>query len=65
LLRIDPAHKIAGLRVNDWVSVIVFAVAIGFVVTGRMPHRPGAEGADQAAQADDSPGLTDDSPDLA
>jgi prolipoprotein diacylglyceryl transferase len=34
-LRIDPAHRIGGLRINDWTSVAVFVVAMGFVVTGR------------------------------
>jgi prolipoprotein diacylglyceryl transferase len=34
LLRVDPAHKILGLRVNDWTSVVVFVVAMAFVVTG-------------------------------
>ena len=34
LLRIDPAHKILGLRVNEWTSVVVFVVAMAFVVTG-------------------------------
>ena len=33
-LRIDYAHTIAGLRVNEWTSIIAFLVAIGFVVTG-------------------------------
>ena len=36
LLRIDPANRIAGLRVNDWVSLVVFAAAVGvLVVSGR------------------------------
>ncbi len=35
LLRVDPAHEILGLRVNDWTSVVVFVVAMAFVVTGR------------------------------
>jgi prolipoprotein diacylglyceryl transferase len=32
LLRIDPAHELAGLRLNAWVSVVVFAVSTGFFV---------------------------------
>ncbi|MBK5331620.1 MAG: hypothetical protein JJD93_06595, partial [Ilumatobacteraceae bacterium] len=32
----DFAHTIAGLRVNEWISILAFAVAIGFVVTGRV-----------------------------
>ncbi|MBK5331136.1 MAG: prolipoprotein diacylglyceryl transferase, partial [Ilumatobacteraceae bacterium] len=35
-MRIDFAHTIAGLRVNEWISILAFAVAIGFVVTGRV-----------------------------
>jgi prolipoprotein diacylglyceryl transferase len=32
LLRIDPSHHIAGLRLNAWVSVIVFALSSGYFV---------------------------------
>ncbi len=39
LLRIDSAHRIGGLRINDWVSVVVFLAAMVLVVTGR--RRPG------------------------
>jgi prolipoprotein diacylglyceryl transferase len=41
LLRVDPANRIYGLRVNDWVSLVVFVVAMVFVVTGR--RRRGAD----------------------
>jgi prolipoprotein diacylglyceryl transferase len=30
LLRVDPSHHIAGLRLNAWVSVIVFLLAVGY-----------------------------------
>ncbi|MEZ5259476.1 MAG: prolipoprotein diacylglyceryl transferase [Ilumatobacteraceae bacterium] len=33
-LRIDPANTIGGLRVNTWVSLIVFAGAAGYLITG-------------------------------
>jgi len=33
-LRIDPAFKVAGLRVNEWVSVIAFALALAYIVLG-------------------------------
>ncbi|MBA3268164.1 MAG: prolipoprotein diacylglyceryl transferase, partial [Acidimicrobiia bacterium] len=33
LLRIDPAHRIAGLRINDWISLLVFAGAMAVVLT--------------------------------
>jgi prolipoprotein diacylglyceryl transferase len=32
LLRIDPAHHFAGLRLNAWVSIVVFAVSTAFFV---------------------------------
>ncbi len=41
-LRIDYAHTIAGLRVNEWTSLVAFVVAIGFVVTGRALPQPDA-----------------------
>jgi prolipoprotein diacylglyceryl transferase len=38
-MRIDPAHEIAGLRVNAWVSMLVFAFGVAwFVWLGR--HEP-------------------------
>jgi len=32
LLRIDPAHELAGLRLNAWVSLVVFVVSTAFFV---------------------------------
>lgn len=32
LLRIDPAHHLAGLRLNAWVSILVFATATALFV---------------------------------
>jgi prolipoprotein diacylglyceryl transferase len=37
-LRIDFAHKFLGLRLNDWTSIVVFVVAVGFIVRGRRPE---------------------------
>ncbi|HEY3674083.1 MAG TPA: prolipoprotein diacylglyceryl transferase [Acidimicrobiia bacterium] len=35
-MRIDPAHEIAGLRVNAWVSILLFVFGVGwFVWLGR------------------------------
>jgi len=35
-MRIDPAHEIAGLRVNAWVSIILFVFGVGwFIWLGR------------------------------
>ena len=39
LLRIDPANRIVGLRVNDWVSLFVFAAAVGVLVVSGRPQR--------------------------
>lgn len=38
-LRIDEANTIAGLRVNEWVSAIVFALSAGFLVVDWWRHR--------------------------
>ena len=32
LLRIDPTHHFAGLRLNAWISIFIFAVSWGFFV---------------------------------
>jgi prolipoprotein diacylglyceryl transferase len=41
-LRIDPAHRYLGLRLNDWTSIAVFAVA-AFVLLLRGRPKPGDE----------------------
>jgi prolipoprotein diacylglyceryl transferase len=38
-LRIDSANEFAGLRVNEWVSAIVFLLAAGFLVVDWLRHR--------------------------
>ena len=41
LLRIDPSHEILGMRLNFWVSAIVFLLAVAaFVWSQRRPERP-------------------------
>ncbi|OEU88366.1 prolipoprotein diacylglyceryl transferase [Streptomyces abyssalis] len=41
-LRVDDAHQIAGLRLNDWTSLVVFVAAVvGIVISART--RPGRE----------------------
>jgi prolipoprotein diacylglyceryl transferase len=43
-LRIDFAHKILGLRINDWISLLVFAGAMFLLVRyGRRPAESGSE----------------------
>jgi prolipoprotein diacylglyceryl transferase len=51
LLRIDPAHRIAGLRLNDWTSVVVFAAAAGFLVVDRRRHPPTGDERDETPAA--------------
>ena len=40
LLRVDPAHHIAGLRLNAWVSVIVFVASVVYFIW-RQRRAPG------------------------
>ncbi|MFF7212110.1 prolipoprotein diacylglyceryl transferase [Streptomyces sp. NPDC008238] len=41
-LRVDDAHHVLGLRLNDWTSILVFLAAVAyFVVSARL--RPGRE----------------------
>ena len=53
-LRIDFAHTFGGLRLNDWTSIVIFVVAVGFVAAGLRPqpgaHLSVAERADAPAQ---------------
>jgi prolipoprotein diacylglyceryl transferase len=50
-LRIDYAHTIAGLRVNEWVSLVLFVAATIAIATGRNPEphtaSPGPHGASE------------------
>jgi prolipoprotein diacylglyceryl transferase len=46
LLRIDPSHHFAGLRLNAWVSIVVFALAAGFFVWWQVLGRGGTPGGD-------------------
>ncbi|GGO81620.1 prolipoprotein diacylglyceryl transferase [Wenjunlia tyrosinilytica] len=41
-LRIDEAHHILGLRLNDWTSILVFAGAVAYLVISAK-KRPGRE----------------------
>jgi prolipoprotein diacylglyceryl transferase len=48
LLRIDPSHHVAGLRLNAWVSIAVWLVSTGFVVWWQLlrdesPQGPAAQ----------------------
>ncbi|KAF5990678.1 prolipoprotein diacylglyceryl transferase [Streptomyces sp. WAC00263] len=41
-LRIDEAHRILGLRLNDWTSILVFTAAVAYLVISAR-RRPGRE----------------------
>jgi prolipoprotein diacylglyceryl transferase len=63
-MRIDPAHEIAGLRVNAWVSIFFFVFGIAwFVWLGRHEpeqRHPGEATPPAASSADESAPLTAD-----
>jgi prolipoprotein diacylglyceryl transferase len=52
-LRVDDAHKFLGLRLNDWTSILVFAVAAGYLLFGR---RDTVDPQDTALEVPDEPG---------
>jgi prolipoprotein diacylglyceryl transferase len=40
LLRIDPAHEFFGLRLNAWVSIVVFVISTSFFIWWQFIRRP-------------------------
>ena len=56
-MRVDDAHHILGLRLNDWTAGIVFLLAVAYIVVSAK-KRPGREevvepgAAEEAAEAD-------------
>src|SRR4051794_1211729 len=44
LLRIDPAHHIAGLRLNAWVAIILFVLSVAYFVRNQRRDRPRTSG---------------------
>lgn len=45
-LRIDPAKSAGGLRLNQWVSIVVFAVAVAIVVRSSTSEGPASQDQD-------------------
>src|SRR5947199_5991186 len=43
LLRIDPAHHFLGLRLNAWVSAVVFVLSTGFFIWWQFIRKGGDE----------------------
>jgi prolipoprotein diacylglyceryl transferase len=44
LLRIDPAHHVAGLRLNAWVAAILFVLSVAYFVRLQRRDRPRERG---------------------
>jgi len=60
--RIDFAHKIGPLRLNDWTSVVVFVAAVAVLVVYNRPGAPADETAASDAGAAGGDGTDQDSP---
>ncbi|MEU5989366.1 prolipoprotein diacylglyceryl transferase [Spirillospora sp. NPDC047418] len=61
-LRIDDAHHILGMRLNDWTSIIVFAGAVAYLYLARNrtgPENVGAPAPAPAPAAADTGGTAD------
>ncbi|OAH14396.1 prolipoprotein diacylglyceryl transferase [Streptomyces jeddahensis] len=62
-MRVDEAHHILGLRLNNWTALLVFLLAVIYIVVSakRRPGReevvePGAEGSDEGEKATEESG---------
>ena len=49
-MRIDYAHTIAGLRVNEWISLLAAVGAAAFIITGRAEPRGSVDAAADASE---------------
>ena len=60
-MRVDDAHHLAGMRLNNWTSILVFVAAVvGIVLSAR--KRPGREEVVEPATGDSSTGSSGGSP---
>lgn len=54
MLRIDDAHRVLGLRLNVWTSLLVFVLGVlVFVVAGRLGRPTTVDAHDAESAADD------------
>ncbi|MER7973918.1 MULTISPECIES: prolipoprotein diacylglyceryl transferase [unclassified Streptomyces] len=60
-MRVDDAHHILGLRLNDWTALIVFLLAVAYIVVSAK-KRPGREEIVEPGAADDGDGTADGAP---
>ncbi|MGW3951602.1 prolipoprotein diacylglyceryl transferase [Streptomyces sp. NPDC004752] len=58
-MRVDDAHHILGLRLNDWTALLVFALAVVYLVVSAK-KRPGREAVVEPAAAADAEGSVPD-----
>ncbi|MFC4499083.1 MULTISPECIES: prolipoprotein diacylglyceryl transferase [Streptomyces] len=52
-MRVDDAHHILGLRLNDWTAIVVFLLAVTYIVLSAR-KRPGREEVVEPGAADDA-----------
>src|SRR5256714_11708638 len=58
LLRVDPAHHFAGLRLNAWVSIVVFCISTVFFIWWQFIREPGSkEGEPSRRTAPEGPAM--------
>ncbi|MEU7167290.1 prolipoprotein diacylglyceryl transferase [Streptomyces morookaense] len=60
-LRVDDAHHVLGLRLNDWTSILVFLGAVAYVVVSRK-RSPGREPVVEPAALDEGDGAAEPAP---
>ncbi|MFI2028501.1 prolipoprotein diacylglyceryl transferase [Streptomyces buecherae] len=59
-LRVDDAHEVLGLRLNNWTSIVVFLAAVAYMVLSAR-HSPGREAVVEPAAVGDG-GASDGEP---
>ncbi|QKW49366.1 prolipoprotein diacylglyceryl transferase [Streptomyces buecherae] len=60
-LRVDDAHEVLGLRLNNWTSIVVFLAAVAYMVLSAR-HSPGREAVVEPAAVGDGGGASDGGP---
>lgn len=56
-LRVDDAHHVLGLRLNDWTSILVFLAAVAYIVVS-LKRSPGREPVVEPAALDEGNGTS-------
>ncbi len=63
-LRVDDAHEVLGLRLNNWTSIVVFLAAVAYMVISAR-HSPGREAVVEPAAVGDGGDSSDGGPAVA